>query len=200
MQDENEVTTWQAPEFESETAQETAPAPAPPPVRRRPVFAALWGIVVSILLLGSLGLNLYILRSLDQARQEAALVVGNARAHLRQVGSDPLVVVVEIDQQLPISQTFQIDERLTVPIDMVYPLDTVVNTRINIPLLGPQNIAVPIQANIPIQFEYTVPISMAFPISMTYDVELALPVEIEIPPELLSPVDAFLQEAEEALK
>ena len=197
-QEESEFATWETTEPEPETPEEIyLKEEIDPQPGRRSFF---WTALLILLLLTSLGLNAYVLYTFDQARQGAATIVTNARANLYTMSTEPVITVVEINQRVPISETIEISQTFAVPVDIVYPLDTVVNTSIRIPLLGPQEISVPIQANIPVQFDYEVPIRMAVPISMTYNIEMEVPVEVMIPPQLLDPIDQILLEAEEALK
>lgn len=174
-----------------------------PPESPRPRWRALkivWNVVIALLLLISLGLNFYILDALQQARDNAVAVLASARTGLEEFTSEPMVTVVEIDQTIPISETFPFSHTFSVPVDFVYPFSARVNTTINIPLLGPQRIAIPIDASVPVNMDFEVPINTAVPISMTYDVQMSVPVEFTLPPELLAPVDEILQEAEEALR
>jgi hypothetical protein len=137
---------------------------------------------------------------LDRARVNAANAVTTARGILTTMQEQPIVTVVEIDQTVPISTTLPFTHSFHVPIDTVYPLSTVVNTYVQIPILGRQNISLPIDARVPVQMDVDVPIQTSIPISFTYRLQMDMPVEFQLPPEMLAPVDEILLHAEEALR
>ncbi len=159
-----------------------------------------WLLLFSVLVLASLALHAFTFYTLIQVRKQAAGAVAQARAGLSTLAGEPIVAVVQIDQELPFSTTLPLDQSFQVPIDTVYPISTVVETAINIPLLGPQKIAVPIKTRFPIQLTIDVPVKMQVPISFTYHLDTEVPVEVAIPTELLTPVDAMLKQAEEGLQ
>jgi len=159
-----------------------------------------WLLLFGVLVLASLALHAFTFYTLSQVRKQAAGAVAQARAGLEPLAGEPIVAVDQINQQLPFSPTLPLDQSFQVPINTVYPLSTVVETSINIPLLGPQAIAVPIKARIPIQLTIDVPVKMQVPISFTYHLDTEVPVEVAIPPELLTPVEDMLKQAEEGLK
>ncbi len=182
MSEELEPTLNEEPESRKDTAQDR------------------WLLLFGVLVLASLALHAFTFYTLSQVRKQAAGAVAQARAGLATLGGEPIVAVVQIDQELPFSTTLPLDQSFKVPINTVYPLSTVVQTSIQIPLFGPQEIAVPIKAQIPIQLTLDVPVKMQVPISFTYHLDTEVPVEVAIPTELLTPVDAMLKQAEEGLQ
>jgi hypothetical protein len=86
-----------------------------------------------------------------------------------------------------------------VPLDFEYPLNTVINTYVDIPLLGRQDIAVPVETVIPINTMLDIPIQMDFPISVTYQLQTVIPVEVQLPPTLLDTFEGFIEQLNVAL-
>lgn len=157
-------------------------------------------IILWILVLVSLALNGYLLFALNQARLQAQEALTNTRASVQNLGTTPFTTTVHVDQLIPFSTTLPLSQTFTVPIDTTYPLNTVVHTAIQIPLLGPQDIAVPIAANIPLQLNLQIPVRMQIPISLTYQLKTDLPVQVKLPPETLDFLDQLLEQAAGALK
>jgi hypothetical protein len=106
---------------------------------------------------------------------------------------------VAVDQPIPIQADVPIDQVFVVPIDFVYPLETVVNTYVDIPVLGRQEITVPVETTIPINHTFEVPIQMTIPISVTYHLQTDIPVEVAVPPEVLQSLETLLAELSEGL-
>ena len=116
------------------------------------------------------------------------------------MGSEPFVTQVSVDQEIPFNTTIPISQTFTVPLNIQYPLSTVVNTYVNVPILGRQDIAIPIETIIPIQYTLDVPIQVDVPISLTYHLQTEIPVEVAIPPEIRAPLDEILRQIEDGLQ
>ncbi len=163
-------------------------------------FARIWLVVLTILVLASLALNAYFFVIITGFRQGALDMVANARAELATFGNEPIIVDVQVDQEIPFDTTIPISETFVLPLDIDYPLSTVINTYFNIPLLGRQEIAIPIETNIPIQYTLEVPIQVEVPISLTYRLQTTVPVEVALPPEIRLSLDEALQQLEAELQ
>jgi len=160
----------------------------------------IWLIVLTVLVVFSLALNGYLVATLLGVRQTALDAVATARNNLAQLGSQPFVTQVSIDQEIPFDTVVPINQTLTVPINIDYPLSTVVNTAVNIPVLGRQEISLPIQTTIPIRYTLEVPIAVDVPISLTYHLQTDVPVEVVIPPQIRAPLDDVLRQIESGLR
>ena len=158
--------------------------------------AKAWPVILTILVLLSLALNVFCLLTLAQARSAVAAVLASARNALATLGAESITTQVRVDQEIPFNTTVPISQTLTIPLNMEYPLSTVVNTYVTIPLMGRQEIAIPIEAVIPIHYTFDVPIQVEVPISLTYRLQTEIPVTVEIPPELRAPLDQWLEEAQ----
>lgn len=160
----------------------------------------LWLTVLSILVVVSLLFNGALVFALFKARDAALDVLASVRNSVAVMGKEPFTTTVQVDQDIPFNMVIPISRTLTIPLDIAYPLSTVVNTYVDLPILGRQDISIPIETVIPIQYDLTVPLQMDFPISMTYRLQVAVPVSVEIPTEIRTPVDQFLEQIESALR
>ncbi len=167
---------------------------------RKSIAVTLWLIVLSVLLLVSLGANAYTLYLLSLARDQVAATLSTARTALGEMQTQAFSTEVTINQSVPISATLPFNHVFNVPINTVYPLVTTVETYVQIPLLGRQNIAIPIEADIPVALTLDIPVQTSLPISFSYHLSMTVPVEVTLPLGSLTPVEQFLQEAENALK
>jgi len=163
-------------------------------------FARIWLIVLTVLVFVSLAVNGYFFLIISNVRQDALDVIVNTRNNLATLSSEPIVIPITIDQEIPFSTSVPISETLVLPLDIDYPLSTVINTFVDVPILGRQDIALPIEAVIPIQYTLEVPIQVDVPISLTYHLQTEIPVAVAIPPEIRAPLDDALRQMEEGLQ
>ncbi len=163
-------------------------------------FTRIWLVVLTILVFVSLALNAYFFLIISNVRQGMLEVIGGARESLATFGSEPFVIQVNVDQEIPFNASVPISETLVLPLNINYPLSTVINTFVNLPILGRQDLAIPIETIIPIQYTLEVPIQVEVPISLTYHLQTTVPVEVAIPPEIGLSLDEVLRQAEEGLQ
>lgn len=163
-------------------------------------FTRIWLVVLTILVVASLALNGYFFLIISHVQQDALDVIVNTRNNLATLSSEPIVVPVAIDQKIPFNTSVPISETLVLPLDIEYPLSTVINTFVDVPVLGRQDITLPIETVIPIQYTLEVPIQVDVPISLTYHLQTEIPVEVAIPPEIRAPLDDALRQMEEGLQ
>jgi hypothetical protein len=163
-------------------------------------FTRIWLVVLTILVVVSLALNGYLLLILSHVRQGTLDVIVNTRNNLAALSSEPIVIPIAVDQEIPFNTSEPISQTLVLPLDIEYPLSTVINTFVDVPILGRQDIALPIETIIPIQYTLEVPIQVDVPISLTYHLQTEVPVEVTIPPEIRSLLDEVLRQAETGLQ
>lgn len=147
----------------------------------------------------SLILNLLLIISLNNMRQQAGQDLAAAATELGNVELAPFDLPVEIDETIsisltvPFSDTFHVpidttvpisteipfEENVVVPINTVIPIDTTVE--VQLPALGAVDL--PISASIPVDLEIDVPISRTIPVRMALPVDITvnIPVESEVP-------------------
>ncbi len=153
-----------------------------------------------LLLILSLLLNSGVLYALYYVRAESLELLTQAERTVEQLSSQPIKTIIEIDQRIPLSETFPFAHSFPVPINTTYFLSTVVQTEVSLPLLGARTVNIPIQADIPLQLELDIPVQTNIPLSFTYHLRTSLPIEVSLPPETLVPISVLLQQAIAALK
>jgi hypothetical protein len=154
--------------------------------------ATVWRIVITFLVAVSLAGNIFLLRTLLDARQALRMARDTARDALVSFSSEPVMISIAIDEEIPVRTSVAFNETLVVPFEMDYILSTVVNTYINIPILGRQSVAVPVEAVIPISETFAIPIAVSVPVSMTYPLNVELPVAVELPKEVITGLIGYL--------
>ncbi|MGC9394247.1 MAG: hypothetical protein ACP5J4_05280 [Anaerolineae bacterium] len=163
-------------------------------------FARIWLVVLTVLVFVSLALNGYFFLIISNVRQDALDIIVNTRNNLATLSSEPIVIPIAIDEEIPFNTSVSISQTVVLPLDINYPLSTVINTYVDVPLLGRQDIVLPIEAVIPIQYTLEVPIQVDVPISLTYYLQTEIPVEVAIPPEIRASLDDALRQMEEGLQ
>jgi hypothetical protein len=148
----------------------------------------------------SLLLNIVTLFLLNWVRLQSIEVLENARTVLEEIQQQPIKTVVDIDQAITLNETLPFQHTFSVPVDTTYPLSTTIRTTVQIPLLGVQEIAVPVQAQIPIQMDMDIPVDTEVPIDFTYQLQTSIPIEVHLPSDALAPVDSLLQNTLERLR
>lgn len=159
-----------------------------------------WRYLISVLVVLSLLLNVYLLVTLTQIGRGLHTAAESGREALADVLGEPAAITVAVNQQIPISMTIPFSDTFVVPVVFDFPLSTRVATYVNIPVLGRQEIVVPVEATIPVSQTFEVPISRAIPISLTYVLQADIPVEVEIPPDVATSLDGFIDGFEQALR
>lgn len=166
-------------------------------------YLLLW-----LFVLVSLGLNVFLIVSLNNARSQAREHVEAAGERLQNLEVGQFELPVAIDESLPISFTVPFSDTFVVPISATIPvsasvpfsetidvpIDTTIpiNTRVSVPLpaLGNIPIPIPIVTAIPVNLDVQVPISRSIPVQLDIPVNLTVnvPVESEVPVQSDVPV------------
>lgn len=167
-------------------------------------YLLLW-----LLVLVSLGLNVFLAVTLNNARNQARTHVEAAGERLENVEVGQYELPIEIDESLPISFTVPFSDTFVVPISATIPvsasvpfsetidvpIDTTIpiNARVSVPLpaLGNILIPIPIVTAIPVNLDVQVPISRSIPVQLDIPVNLTVevPVESEVPVQSDVPVE-----------
>lgn len=168
-------------------------------------------ILLWVIVLVSLGLNVYLVLQLNKFSQEAQQSVGQLKAIseiLEAVETTELGTVevpIVIDETLPISLNVPFKDTFEVPISTTIPISTsiTVNENIVVPIqdtvslnrdaqivisvLGQSiPVDVPIRADIPLSMQTNVPIDLEVPVELDIPVELM----IEVPVDTAVPIEA----------
>jgi hypothetical protein len=153
----------------------------------------VWRYLISFLVIVSLALNAFLINMLVSVQDRVRSARDSAQDALVALGSDPITIPIAVDQDIPVITTVAFSDTVVIPFELDYRLSTVVNTSINIPLLGRQSIAVPVDAVIPVSETFEIPIQVDVPVSMTYPMQAELLVEVEVPTEITEELIAYLE-------
>lgn len=155
-----------------------------------------------LLVLGSLGLNLYLLQTLldlrDRAGQATGLVsevTSEASTVIGELKTATITHTIEVDESIPLNLTVPIDEVLEVPIQTTVPINTTVSIPLRTPI-GTFPINVPIVTTIPINITAEVPIHLSVPVSGSVPINFDVPIEIKLAD---TPLGASLDRIEQFL-
>lgn len=134
----------------------------------------LWGAAVL-----SLGLNLWLVNTLWQARQQAAEGATTAARAVSNLRQSVITYTVHIENTIPVSLTVPFKTTVTVPISTTLPIATDVTIPLETPF-GQIPINIPIRATVPVNLSTTLPINVAVPISTSVPVEFDVPIRLEL--------------------
>ena len=145
------------------------------PLARRPIdYYGLW-----VIALVSLGINVYLVVSLLQARRQAAQAASTAAAAVEELRDSAIDYVVPIQQSLPVSLTVAYNQTVSVPISLTLPINTNVSVPLDTPL-GTFPINVPVNTTIPININPQVPLNLSVPISTSVPISLSVPIHLSL--------------------
>ncbi len=137
-------------------------------------YYLLWAVA-----LVSLGLNLYLVNVLLQARRQVGQAAGVAAAAIGSLADSAIDYPVEFHQAVPISLTVEYRQTLVIPISVTLPISTEVTVPLRTPL-GDFPITVPVVTTIPVRLSPAVPLSVSLPVSTTVPIDVAIPIHLEL--------------------
>jgi hypothetical protein len=127
----------------------------------------------------SLGINVYLIRILQQARQQVGLAASSAAVAVGGLRTTALDYTVPIRETLPVSFTVAYRQSFTVPISTTIPINIGITVPLKTPI-GTFPINVPVVTTIPINLTTTVPLSLAVPVSVTVPISVSVPIHIDL--------------------
>lgn len=137
-------------------------------------YYLLWFAVII-----SLGLNMYLINVLIDARRQAAAAALSASVAVGDLADGAIDYNVQISESLPVSMTVGYEDEITVPISVTLPISTEVEVPLRTPL-GTFPIVVPVITTLPINLRPTIPISLELPISTTVPINVDFPIHVEL--------------------
>jgi hypothetical protein len=158
------------------------------------ITALTAGLAISLLV------NIFVICNLLSFKSSARDVIAAAREGLSILSSEPFTADIRVNQVIPLELEVPINQTINVPIDTTYYLDTVIHTTVNLPLIGPQRIAVPIKEEIPLKLDLNIPVQLIIPLSIEYHLDEVLPIQVSLPPETLEAMEQTLLNIEAGLK
>ena len=145
------------------------------PRGRRPIdYYLLW-----VVALVSLGLNIYLVFVLAQARQQVANAARSAAAAVGQLRGAAIDDSVPIQESLPVSFTVAYRQTMSIPISMTVPIDTQVTVVLKTPI-GNFPLTVPVKTTVPINLNPEVPLSLSVPVSVNVPISLTVPIHVAL--------------------
>jgi hypothetical protein len=160
----------------------------------------IWRYAVSFLTIASLLVNVVLVLALLDIRRGLQSAMTSARDALTVARTEPIELTVSVYEEVPINTTVPISETFTIPLQFEFPLSTQVRTYVNIPLLGRQEIVVPVEAIIPINETLELPVVMTIPVNITPTLELDVPVQVALPVEFIEALESLIDGYEEGLR
>ena len=163
-----------------------------------------------VLVLVSIGINLFLLWQLVQLRQQAIetidriepqleLAFDQTDARLAEFEQSTLTFDVEVDEVIPVQANVPFNETIDIPVQISIPIEEDFETIITLNALGaeiPVPVVVPVLMEFPIDEVVSVTISRTIPLSTSVSMTLAVPVQIDISDTELAP---YLQELRQGL-
>ncbi len=153
-------------------------------------------VILFILVLVSLGLNIFLLWQLQQAQQQARGVVqeigpmvqdalDQTVADLETFQESTIAFDVAVNEEFPVQVDIPFNENIDIPIQLTVPIQQEINTTILIDPLNtgkgiPVDVTVPIDMDIPIDTTIPVSIERTIPISTSVPLDLNVPIAIEL--------------------
>jgi hypothetical protein len=138
----------------------------------------LWQVsylVLWIVTIGSLLLNLVILRRLENARQLGRQAVLDAVAVIADIQTKTFSQTIVVDRTLEIDTDMPVNETIPVSINETIPVNTTVTVPVDAGPLGTFPLDIPIATSIPIDLDVDIVIDR------TFHVNAAVPVYFEVP-------------------
>lgn len=173
---------------------------SPKPVKTRFPFlyVLLWIIAVTSLLL-----NVFVIKTLLDVKQQAAVAFSDAAASLGTIKNGTIDYTVKIDEKIPVALDVPVKFTVEVPIKRTIPIDTIVDVPIEIPLVGTRTIQVPISTTIPVDLTVQIPVDQRIPVNGSVPVRFDVPIKLNIGDtafgEGLGQFQAVLQQQAESL-
>ena len=152
--------------------------------------------ILSILVVISLGLNIFLIWQLRQVQLQAQETVrefgpaiqdalSQTIAELETLENTTLEFEIAVEQNFPIDTEVTFNQTIDVPIDLIIPISQVVETTIMIDPLKtgleiPVDVSVPVDVEIPINETISIPINRTIPIVADVPLKANVPIEIAV--------------------
>lgn len=144
-------------------------------------------IILTILVLISLGLNIVLIREALLLRRQ--LAVGGQTAvdtldvaieQLDELSTASFSVDIPIDEQIDVETSIHLDQTFRVPISTTVPINTDVGVPIQVGPFGRYDIEIPIETQVPISLTVPININRRVPVNASVPIELVVPIEVEV--------------------
>ncbi len=157
------------------------------PQRGAPVL--LWMIALL-----SLAINIVIIAGLIIAIGTARAFAASAADKLEALGNSTIATTVRINREITVDTTVPFAYSDSIAIEQDLPIDTVVNIKQEVPVLGLIDFNVPIKTSVPIKLKVPVSIKQSIPVKATVPINFDVPVAVQIrDTPLKAQIDEFVR-------
>jgi hypothetical protein len=126
----------------------------------------------------SLGLNIFIIKTLLDVRQQASVAFTDAANSMATIRNGTIEYTVNINEEIPVALDVPVKFTVEVPIKRTIPIDTVVQVPLQLPLVGERIIDVPISTTVPLDLMIEIPVDQVVPINGTIPVRFDVPIKL----------------------
>ncbi|MCB9078472.1 MAG: hypothetical protein H6631_12810 [Anaerolineaceae bacterium] len=153
-------------------------------------------IILVVLVLVSLGLNVYLISQLLRFQQQTQTLarelnpvltetLGNTVSGLEEIKNSTVEFNASIDTDFPVDLEIPINESIDVPINTVVPIKQDIETTVMMSLFEgglevPVDVTVPVDVEVPIDTVVAIQVDQSIPISTTVPIKAEVPIEIVV--------------------
>ncbi len=158
-----------------------------PSQRRAPVL--LWMIALL-----SLAINIVIIAGLVVGIITARRFAANAADKLEALGNSTIATTVRVNREVTVDTTVPFVYSDSIAIEQNLPIDTVVNIKQEVPVIGLIDFNVPIKTSVPIRLKVPVSIKQSIPVKASVPINFDVPVAVQIrDTPLKAQIDEFVK-------
>lgn len=144
-------------------------------------------LILTILVILSLGLNLFLVREALILRRQLSVgatttveALDVAIEQLDEVRTASFTVQIPVEEQVRVQTNIDLQEEFQVPINTTIPIETDVRVPIEVGPFGTYNITVPIETEVPVSLTVPIEIDRRVPVSATVPIDLVVPIEVNV--------------------
>lgn len=153
-------------------------------------------ILLFILVLISVGFNIFLYWQMSRLRQAGLGFVRDIRSGLPQAINEveafekaTIQYEVQVNQEFPVQTEIPFNETLDIPIQLTVPISQEIKTTVMIDPLN-SGVSIPVEVNVPVNME--IPIDTSIPIS----IERTIPISTSVPLDFPVPLNIVVSETE----
>ena len=128
----------------------------------------------------SLAINVVIIVGLVVALQAVRAFASNAADKLEALGNSTLATTVRVNREITVDTSVPFDFADTIPIEQNLPIETTVNIKQEVPVIGLLNFDVPIKTTVPVKLSVPVSIKRNIPVKASIPINFDVPVAVQI--------------------
>jgi hypothetical protein len=144
-------------------------------------------VLLFILVLISLGMNVFLYWQINQTRQKGLELVRTARGALPGAISEleafektTITHDFQINQEFPVQTEIAIKQTLDIPIQTTVPISQVIDTTVMVGAPG-TDLAIPLPVNVPVNVEIPIDTTVSITIDRTVPISTTIPLDLTVP-------------------